>query len=504
MVLVPIRGDNAYIGLGKQTVQGTAVAPSWFPRILDGSTFTVELAAGELWEMDGSRHVSQLIKNKQSVKIKQVVTPRMNEAGMLEQAVMGHSSDVITPGTPTGTLHTALVANSSTTIVLTGAGFSAFVSPASGTVYLIVVDSTAGNEIIPCTLPATGAGPYTFTIASTYNSGKPLLSHAGSDALAVSILTTANTSITSTATAGATTIVLGNNSNLTATATATLALSPGTAREEIVTVTTPASSGTGPWTFTLANAATLKNGHTIGDLAYSAVTHVETDQSDGDYYTLEIGLGSLAGAAGMTIRVRDCKVSTCKVSGKAGSELQYELEWEGIACAVQGSPATLTFEAHPVFLYTQGVWTLDGTTTGEAINIEMFSIERKNNLDLVQTEQLIGAAIIFGNMNVDVAFDSVYVNGSRFFLVYFGGVTGTADSQTIGAGSFLVVFTQPDGLESITYSVPVQHYSKVGGIEGKKDGKHMKQSVSATGVSNAGANTFIMQTTLTNTQISQY
>jgi hypothetical protein len=504
-VLVPIRSDNGYIGMSKQLLQGTPVAPANFPRILDGSSWVLELAAGELWEMDGSRHVSQLIKNKQSVKIKQVVTPRMNEVGLLEQATMGIGSDTITAGSPAGTLHTALSANSSTTIVVTGAGFSPFVTPASGNLYLIVVDPTNGNEIIPCTLPATVATQYTFTIASTYNSGKPKLSHAGADALVVDVLTTVSTSITSNAVAGASAIILGNNNNMTATATSTVVLSPGTAREEIVTLSTPASSGTGPWTFTLANGAVLKNAHTIGDLAYSAVVHVVTDESDGDYYTLEVGLGSLAGAAGMTIRVRDCKVSTCKVSGKAGSELQYELEWEGIACAVQNAPATLTFEAHPVFLYTQGVWTLDGSSSSnDAISIESFSIERKNNPDAVQTESLVNAAIIFGNMAVDVAFETVYTSGSRFFLVYFGGPTGTADSQVIGAGSFLVTFTQPDNLEALTYSVPVQHYSKVGGVEPKKDGKHYKQAVSAIGVSNAGANLFVMQTTINNTQLSQY
>lgn len=505
-VIIPIRSDNAYIGMAKEVPAGTPVAPSTFPRILDGSSFEVDLKTEELWEIDGSRHLSQLIKNGQKVKIKQVCTPRMNEAGVLEQAAMGAGSDLITPGTPSGTLNTALVANSSTTIVVTGAGFSPFVTPASSTVYLIIVDPTNGDEIIPCTLPATGTGPYTFTIAATYNSGKPKLAHAGSNTLTVAVLSTVNTAFTSNASAGATTIVLGNNSNLTATSTQVLVLSPGTVREEIVVVSTPASSGTGPWTFTLANSATLKNAHNIGDLAYSPVTHVLTDQPDGNYYTLEVGLGSLNGQAGMTIRVRSCKVMTCKVSGKAGSILTYELEWEGIACAVQGTPSTVTLEAHPVFLYTQGVWTLDGSSSSnDAISIESFSIDRKNNLDdTIQTEQLTLAALIFGNLMVDVGFDTVFTNTSLFFKTYFGGPNGTADSQTIGAGSFVVTFTQADTFEAITYTIPTTHYSKVGGITPKKDGKHLKQQVSAASVSNGGSNAYVMQTTLANTQTTEY
>lgn len=504
-VIAPIRSDNAYFGFGKETSPGTAVAPSWFPRWLDGSSFEVDLKAEDFWEGDGTRQISQIIKNRQLVKIKHVCSPRMNEVGMLEEAAMGIASDSFTAGTPSGTLHTAVTGGTSTTLVLTGAGFSAFLTPASGNINLLIVDPTNGNEIVPCTLPDTGTSPYTFTVASSYNGGKVKTNHAGSDVLTVAVLTTVSTSLTSAATKGAATIAVGNNSNMTATSTQTLILSPGLASEEIVTVSTPASSGTGPWTFTLANGATLKNAHSSGDLVESPAIHVLTDQeTDGDYYTIEVGLGALYGAAGMAIRVRDCKMTSCKVSGKAGSELMYESEWIGIACAVQVSPATITLEQHPVFLYDQGVWTVDGTSSSnDAISVESFSIERKNAVDDgIQTEQLTLAALIFGNFTVDVGFDTVFSAGSRFFLVYFGG--GTADSQTIGAGAFQVAFTQPDGFETITYLITTTHYTKVGGISPKKDGKHYKQSVACAGVSNSGANAAVMTTTITNSQYSSY
>ena len=105
---------------------------------------------------------------------------------------------------------------------------------------------------------------------------------------------------------------------------------------------------------------------------------------------------------------------------------------------------------------------------------------------------------------VDVAFKTVFTSGSRFFLVYFGGTSGTADAQAIGAGAFVVTFTQPDTFQSISYSIPVTHYSKVGGITPKKDGKAYRQDVSATGVSNMGANAYIVQATINNTQTSEY
>lgn len=506
-LIIPIRGDNFYLGITKQLVGGTPLAPTTFIRPLDGSTFEVDLKSEELWEMDGSRRLGQIVKNRQMVKIKQVCCPRINEVNLLEQATMGAGSDLITPGTPSGTLHTALVANSSTTIVVSGAGFSPFLTPASSTVYLIVVDPTNGDEIIPCTLAATGTNPYTFTIASSYNTGKPKLAHAGSDALTVAILTTANTAFTSNVSAGAATIVVGNNSNLTATSTQVLVLSPGTVREEIVIVSTPATSGTGPWTFTLANSAVLKNAHNIGDLAYSPVIHALQDQVDGSYYTLEVGLGTLNGGNGMTIRVRDCKVASCKVSGKAGGVLTYELEWVGIACAVQNTPATVTFETgHPVLLYTQGVWTIDGSSSSDvAISIEEFTIERKNAPDdTIQTEGLTLAAIIFGNLMVAVSFNAIFTNPQMFYKTYFGSTSGTADSQVVGSGAFVATFTQADTFGSISYNIPFTQYSKVGGIVPKKDGKAYRQQIAAAGTSNQGANAYVAQTTINNMTTSEF
>ncbi|GAC1471394.1 MAG: hypothetical protein PVSMB5_19990 [Ktedonobacteraceae bacterium] len=505
-LIVPIRGDNAYIGRTKQLVGGTPLAPTTFIRPLDGSTFEVDLKSEELWEIDGSRRLGQIIKNRQMVKIKVTSTPRINEVGLIEQAVMGAGSDLITPGTPAGTLNTALVANSGTTVVVTGS-FNAFNTPASSTVYLIIVDPTNGDEVIPCALPSTGSGPYVFTIASSYNSGHPKLAHAGSNVLTVAVLTVANTALTSSATKGATTIVVGNNSGLTGSGTQVLVLSPGTANEETVVVSTPASSGTGPWTFTLANSAVLKNAHSSGDLVYSPVIHGLTDQIIGSYYTFEIGLGTLNGGNGMTIRVRDCVCASVKVSGKAGGALTYEEEWIGVACAVQNTPATVTFEtAHPVLLYTQGAWTVDGSSSSDvAIGIEEFTIERKNNLDeSIQTEGLTLAAIIFGNLMCAVSFNTIFTNPTMFYKTYFGSTSGTADSQAVGSGSFVATFTQADGFGSISYNIPFTQYSKVGGIQPKKDGKAYRQQIAAVGTSNMGASTYVAQTTINNMQLTEY
>ena len=83
-LIIPLRSNNAYIGLAKQTVSGTAVAPTTFPRWLDGTNIQIELKSEEIRESDTSRRLSQVIKNGQSVKLKLSCSPRPIELGLFE------------------------------------------------------------------------------------------------------------------------------------------------------------------------------------------------------------------------------------------------------------------------------------------------------------------------------------------------------------------------------------------------------------------------------------
>jgi len=413
MPIVPIRADNAYVGIGKQSAQGTPVAPSTFVRWLDGTKFEFDLKVEEVWEGDGTRRLSQVIKNNQSVKSAIVFNPRPIELGLFETACMGAGSDAITVPT-------------------------------------------------------------------------------------VSTQLSAGTSI------GATTITVSSNTGLTGSGTIALMLTPGSASEEVAVFTVPAT-GSGPYTLTVANSGTLKNAHSSSDTVVSQATHVVTDQSDGSYYTIEYGLGSLNGAAGPTIRIADCKIESIKRSGKAGMLLEYTVDFHGIATTSQGSPLTVTLEAHQPFLYTQGVWTVNSSTTGDALAVESFDITQKNNLDVgIQTEQLTLAAIIFGNLSIAVTASLVMQNPQLIALTYWGSATGTTDSQTIGAGALNLKFTQADQYHSVQFFVPTMHYKKITEPTPKKDGKAYKIGLQSEGTSNQGANSYILQTTVTNSQTTAY
>lgn len=413
MPIIPIRSDNAYVGIAKQSAQGSPVAPTNFVRWLDGTKFEYDLKNEEIWEGDGTRRLSQLVKSKQSVKGTVVFNPRPIEAGLFETAALGLGGDALTAAT-------------------------------------------------------------------------------------------VNTTVSASTTAGATTITVAANTGLTGGGTITLNVSPGTTNEEVAVFNLPAT-GAGPYTLTVANSLTLKNAHTSTDGIQSTASHVITDQSDGNYYTLEFGLGSLSGQVGPTIRITDCKVEQLKRSSKAGMLLEYNVEFLGIAAVSQGSPSTVTLENHSPFLFTQGIWTLNGSTTGDALAVETFDITQKNNIDsAIQTEQLILSALIFGNLNMDVKIDVVFQTPSLIALTYWGGTSGTTDSQTIGAGSLNLKFTQPDNFHTLQYNVATLHYDKITQPEPKKDGKHYKMTVESKGVSNQSLNTYILQTTVTNARNTLY
>jgi len=324
---------------------------------------------------------------------------------------------------------------------------------------------------------------------------------AGSDAYTAP---TVSTTLSSATLANATTASVAANTGLTGSGTIALVLSAGTAREEIAIFNIP-PTGAGPYVLTVAtayNGGHLLLAHSMSDTVQTAGTHVITDQSDGSYYTFEVSLG---GTAGIIIRLRDCKCKTLKRSGKAGSILMYELEVQGIACIVQASAATLTFDPHQYLLFTSGAFTLNGSTTGDALAIESFDISQNNNLDVtIQSEQLTLAAIIFGNLGVDVGLSLFYQNGNLIAEAYFGGASGTTDAQAPLIGSLLLTFTLPDTLNTVTYSVPYMTYTKVEPPALKKDGKAFKLSSSSTATSNFAQNQYLLQTTVANTSYAAY
>ena len=216
-------------------------------------------------------------------------------------------------------------------------------------------------------------------------------------------------------------------------------------------------------------------------------------------------MGSLNSQGGQTFRVRDCVVESLKRSGKAGGLLMYEVELVGLVTVQQGSPSTVTLEAHAPILFVNGVWTLDGVTTGDALNVESFDLTTKDNADLVQTEGLTGVSLIGGKLDVAATFMLVYQATSTYVnRVYFGGAAGTTDAQTLYTGSLTLLFTSSDTFHTVQYKVLTLAYTKVTMPVPKADGKHFTFGLQATSTSNQGANAYVIQTTVGNSQTASY
>lgn len=152
MTFIPIRNDNAYFGFAKQTTQGTPVAPDHFIRWLDGSGIEPDLKTEEIWEGDGSRNLSQIIKNGQKWKIKLLFYARPDSAGYFGAASSGASSDSYIAPFTTTTMTAAITAGVSTTATLTSV---ASIGSGSG-IALMFDKGLATEEVVTVLLPPVG------------------------------------------------------------------------------------------------------------------------------------------------------------------------------------------------------------------------------------------------------------------------------------------------------------------------------------------------------------
>lgn len=322
---------------------------------------------------------------------------------------------------------------------------------------------------------------------------------------------TVSTTLAGATLANATSATVHANTGLTGSGTIALVLEPGTATEEIAIFTIPATGGSDPFTLAVDasyNGGHLKLAHANSGVVKSKASHVITDQNEGPYITAEFGFGNLYSAGGTAIRVRSCKIEKFTTSGEKGKIIMDEIEMTGIASTVQGSPATVTLEQHGPFMFTQGAYTADGTSTGQALR--KFSIERGNNIDDdTQGEGLNPTCLIFGKLDVKLKYSLILTDFSKIYRTFYGSPTGTTDSNQVGYGDFNALLTQPDTLNSLQYKVLTVGYTNAPWPDPQEDGKHWDLDVEGTSVvvppSGSGPNNaYKLQTTLTNTQYGAY
>lgn len=154
------RENLTYLGAGKQAAWGTAVAPTWFYRWLDGTDYNPEAKFQEERLGDTSPHISLVWKSAQYAMIKVVEYAYPIMAGYALEALCGASSDTYTAPTQSTTLAAAIVAGTNTFQSTASIGNAStlavnFTPAYAGTSYEVQVVNLASR---------TGTGPYTYTL----------------------------------------------------------------------------------------------------------------------------------------------------------------------------------------------------------------------------------------------------------------------------------------------------------------------------------------------------
>lgn len=156
------RNNLFYVGAGKEATWGTAVAPTWFWRWLDGTDANPDLKVQEEREGDSSPHISLIYKTAQWEAFKVVEYLRPITVGYALQALLGTGSDTFTTAAQSTTLSTAVAAgatsfNSTASIGNSGTGYFNFSPAYAGATYEVVNVNLASR---------TGTGPYTYNLVA--------------------------------------------------------------------------------------------------------------------------------------------------------------------------------------------------------------------------------------------------------------------------------------------------------------------------------------------------
>ena len=175
--LANIRENLFYVGCGKQSVWGTAVAPTWYSLWLDGTDVNPQAKITLEREGDTSPFMGLAYKENQYGVAKVVEYARPITLGYILQALLGSGSDTYTAPTKSSTFASAVLAGATSFQSVGSLGNSGTLGINATPAY-----SNAGvYEVVTVNLASqSGTGPYTYTL----NGGGAFLNaHAMSDAI---------------------------------------------------------------------------------------------------------------------------------------------------------------------------------------------------------------------------------------------------------------------------------------------------------------------------------
>ncbi|HLZ20727.1 MAG TPA: hypothetical protein VKQ30_01205 [Ktedonobacterales bacterium] len=321
---------------------------------------------------------------------------------------------------------------------------------------------------------------------------------------------TVNTTLSAAILAGATQCQVA--ANLGATGTAVCIFEPGytSTTWEIATLDLTTKAGTGPYTYTLANAATFQKGHSNAGIVQSASTHAFTRKGAYDPYSIEIGWNTDGGTLQKAVRYIDCVCADLKITSEKGKKLKFEHTWYATGFSNLGTFTLPPYETNrPMTHYdANGKWQLNNAATLNALTIDKFDVTFKNSTtpDDCQSEGLNPVYFLPGNCDISGSYEVLFNDWGQYELTYAGARTftsGAGDSAIVGQEALLALW-QPDLLNSLQVSLPNVFYSAAK-LTPRLDAKPLPQPVTFEAINNRPAGvTNAFTVTLANSQANSY
>lgn len=158
-------------------------------------------------------------------------------------------------------------------------------------------------------------------------------------------------------------------------------------------------------------------------------------------------------------QIIDCKIDSVVLEGEAGKPLKATVSVLGGATTAGGAAATATYETDVPFVFTGGVFTVDGVASTV---VSKFKVEIKNNLDGdCFTTAITRNDIIEGHRQVDAEFTLKFESGDQYRKVYYGAAAGTAPATSAFSGSLIIDCTYgvAAALRELKLTIPSLQYT---------------------------------------------
>lgn len=210
--------------------------------------------------------------------------------------------------------------------------------------------------------------------------------------------------------------------------------------------------------------------------SHSATTHVLDLTNAPDWFAWEEGILDIAGSAQLVARVQDCIADTLVIEGDAGKAIRFTLDFQGKKVASFGtSAASPSYESGSPFLYTNGVFRVDGAASPW---VRSWKITIRNMVDAedLQTNDITPATLVWTQQSIEVEYTVVWQNNSQLAKFFLN--SGTADSVVVGTGSLgLTCYQGGDNTSAnaLDFYIPNLAY-KGQPVSPKLDGKPIEQT----------------------------